>query len=266
MGKFKSWLDVTLDAAKKGIDKNSPEILVGVGLASMIGAIIFAVKATPEAMERMDEVNEEFDKEIDGRLVYYGEVMKHVAPVYTKAFLTTCVGVGCIAYADKIHLNRNAGWATAYASLYEYSHSYQEKAAKKLGSKKEAEVRRDVAQEIVDNHPGVTKEIYIHSDDEVVFLDFLSDKPFRSTINKMDALKNEMNERLLSEHFISLREIYCEIPELRTISARDEHRDLDYTGFNLEDGLITWSYEPARDGDKPVFVWSYMPRPRAAGW
>lgn len=266
MNKFKTWFDATVDATKAGIIKNSPEILVGLGIGCMLSSIYFAIKSTPEAMERKESLDEEVDKYEVGNRVYYWEVLKNVAPVYSKTMLTAGVGISLIGLADKIHLDRNAGLATAYALLDEYSRVRDEKLDKKLGPKKAAEVRSEIAQEIVDNHPGVTKEVYVHSDDEIVFLDFLSDKPFKSTINKMDALRNEINERLLSEHFISLREIYYEIPELRSISAREYHRDLDHTGFNLEDGLITWSYEPARDGDRPVFVWSYMPRPRALGW
>ena len=42
-----------------GVKKHSPEILVGIGITGMIGSTILAVKATPKALQLLEDTEEE---------------------------------------------------------------------------------------------------------------------------------------------------------------------------------------------------------------
>lgn len=51
------WKSVTkfIKTVKRGFGKRSPEILLGIGIASGITATVLAVKATPKALELLTE-------------------------------------------------------------------------------------------------------------------------------------------------------------------------------------------------------------------
>ena len=42
-------------SVKNKLGEKSPEILTGVGIAGMLSSVIFAVKATPKAMQLVEE-------------------------------------------------------------------------------------------------------------------------------------------------------------------------------------------------------------------
>ena len=46
---------------QSAVSKHSPEILTGLGIAGMITTTILAVRATPKALELIDERKEELD-------------------------------------------------------------------------------------------------------------------------------------------------------------------------------------------------------------
>ena len=59
MEKMKSNVKTLLANVGRNVDKYSPQILLGVGIAGMITATVLAVKATPKAMENIIEKKEE---------------------------------------------------------------------------------------------------------------------------------------------------------------------------------------------------------------
>ena len=42
-----------------GVKKHSPELLVGIGITGMIGSTVLAVKATPKALQLLEDKKEE---------------------------------------------------------------------------------------------------------------------------------------------------------------------------------------------------------------
>lgn len=54
-----SFIKNFIKGVKIGFDKHSPEILIGLGIASAITSTVLAVKATPKAMQLLAEAERE---------------------------------------------------------------------------------------------------------------------------------------------------------------------------------------------------------------
>lgn len=54
-----------IKATKGFVSKHSPEILTGLGVASMITSTVFAVKATPKAIKLIEEEEKRQEKEVN---------------------------------------------------------------------------------------------------------------------------------------------------------------------------------------------------------
>ena len=88
---------------RKGLSEHSPEILMGIGIAGMITTTVLAVKATPKALERIEEKKEEEQK--DELTVL--ETVKATWKVYVPAVVTGMAAVSCLIGANSAHTKRS---------------------------------------------------------------------------------------------------------------------------------------------------------------
>lgn len=259
---------------KHFIGTKSPEILIGLGLAGMVSAIIMGITATPKALDKVEEIKEAHKDELDDRKVMGKEYVTKVAPVYIPTIAMAGASAACIIFSDRMHTKRTAAIAAAYAVSEEMLKEYQAKVVQTIGKAKEANIRNEVAKDTIEKQGEVINHIYTKSDDEVIFIDNETKLAFTSTINKMDALRNRINEQLLHQEFISIRDIVWEIPELNAKIRENPslYGDIDYSGVNMSKGLIEeyganyWRYEPGAFNGKPVFVWYHNSEPRERYW
>ena len=222
---------------QNGISKHSPEILMGVGITSMLTATVLAVTATPKALEKIDEATKEKGEELTKV-----EVIKAAWKPYIPAAATCAVGVGCLIGSNSVNTKRNAALATAYQISSTALADYKEKVVETFGEKKEKTVRDKVAQKKVDEHPPKATNVYNTGNGGTLIYDMQFDKYFRCNINSLDAAKNTLNERMVSGHseWISLNEFYNElgVNPLRGIG--------DDLGWNIgRDGLIKIDHSTA---------------------
>ena len=119
------------------LSQHSPAILTGLGIAGMIGTVVLAVKATPKAMERIEE------KEAETPV----EKVKAAWKCYIPTVVTGGVSIACVIGAQKINSKRLAALATAYSMTETAFKEYKDKVVEKLGEKKEKEVRDEVNED-----------------------------------------------------------------------------------------------------------------------
>ena len=93
--------------------KYQPEILTGIGIAGMITTTIMAVKATPKALDKIEEIKDEHKKDVDKK-EYCKEIIVKVAPIYIPATIICGLSVSCLIGASSVNFKRNAALATAY--------------------------------------------------------------------------------------------------------------------------------------------------------
>ena len=94
---------------QRALRKHSPEILTGIGIAGMIAATVTAVRATPKALQLID------NKEIsDGKRLNTQEIIQTTWKCYVPAAITGVLSVACLIGASSVNAKRNAALATAY--------------------------------------------------------------------------------------------------------------------------------------------------------
>ena len=113
--------------------KHSPEILTGVGIAGMITTTVMAVRATPKAIQLLDEEKrrQQADK------LEPMDVVKTAWKCYIPAAVTGTVSVACLIGASSVNARRNAALTAAYTISESTLRDYQKKVVETIGEKKE---------------------------------------------------------------------------------------------------------------------------------
>ena len=234
--------------------KYQPEILTGIGIAGMITTTIMAVKATPKALDLMSDVKEKHEKDADKK-EYCKDVLLKVAPVYIPATIIGGLSISCLIGASSVNFKRNAALATAYTLSESALKEYQDKVVETIGTKKEEAIRSAVAKDRFEKEPVSSKEVYITEKGETLFLEPLSGRYFKSDIDSLKKIENELNRRMRDENYITLNEFYYEIglpgTELGEIME-----------WNIDRGYIDLDFIPNKTpDDKPCFMVSHSVRP-----
>ena len=125
-----------------------------------------------------------------------------------------------------------------------------------IGEEKAKEVAQKVAQDKVDKNPSNTSEVVIVGNGDCLFMDTVSKRYFKSNIEKIKEIRNELNRRMLSEMYISLTDLYTEIG-LEPTSVSDD------LGWNIQDGFIEISFDSAIASDgTPCITMEYLCGPK----
>lgn len=239
--------------ARASVVKHSPEILTGIGIAGMITTTVLAVRATPKALQLIEEEKRREDKDELTPV----ETVKAVWKCYIPAAITCVTSAACLIGASSVHVKRNAALATAYKLSETALTEYREKVIETIGEKKEQVVREKVNQEQIDKNPVVNNEIIITGEGTSLCLDPISKRYFESDIELIRRVENELNRRMLHDicGSASLNEFYGEIGL--------EYTDIgDELGWNTEH-LIDLSITPgmAKNG-KPCLVIGHNNAPK----
>lgn len=244
-----------LSSISKGIrgaiTKHSPEILTGIGIAGMITTTIMAVRATPKALILIEERKEEIDVD---KLTPI-ELIKTTWTCYIPAAITGGLSIICLIGASSVNARRNAALATAYTLSESALKEYQEKVIETIGEKKEQTVRDAIAKDRIDKNPVSSREVIITEKGNTLCYDAISGRYFKSDIDKLKKVENELNRRMRDEMYISLNEFYYVIG-LNPISIGDD------IGWNIDHGYIELNFSSQlTDDGTPCLVIDYQVAP-----
>ena len=203
----KSNLKSVAKNVRPALDKHSPEILTCFGVSGFVTTVIMAIKATPKALDRMEEVKAKHKNKSDKK-AFCKDVLTKVAPVYIPTFIVGGLSITCVIGASSVNHKRNAALATAYTISETALKEYKGKVIETIGEKKEESIRAAVAKDRVDKNPAVDREVIITGDGETRCFDPLSSRYFNSDIESIRKAVNELNRRLLREDYISLNDFY----------------------------------------------------------
>lgn len=266
MSKF-NW-SKTFNNVKESVSKRSPEILTGFGISGMLTTVIFAVKATPKAMQivRIEQRDGGIVDKKTGRVSYRNayvprkltakEIVKMVWKCYIPTAISFTLSAGCLICANSVNSKRRAALATAYSLSETAFGAYREKVLEVIGETGEQAIRESIAKEKIENDPPNNKEIVFVDSSDTLCYDSISGRYFSSSIDKLNKAANELSRRLMDEMYISLNDFYYEIG-LRNTKLGDE------LGWHVENGLIdlNFSTQMAPEG-KPCIVVDYIIKPR----
>ena len=244
----RNYIPEILKSLKIGMQKHSPEILTGIGIAGMITTTVLAVKATPKALQLLEEDKKEEHPEDEPKAL-------HVIKVTWKCYIPTLVlgslSTVCLISANSVNLRRNAALATAYSLSESALKDYQEKVIETVGERKEREIRDAVAKEHIEQNDISDKEVVITKYGNTLCYDELSGRYFRSDIDKIRQVENELGRQMLTEGCISLNDFYYAIG-LRDIKLGDD------LGWDIDHGLIKFEFSSqlASDGTPCLVICS----------
>ena len=244
-----------LKGVQMAAKRHSPEILTGIGIAGMITTAVMAVRATPKALQMIEEAgykkgsDENPIEDMEFTPLTPIETVQAAWKCYIPSAVVGGVSIACLVGASSVNAKRNAALATAYALSESTLKEYQEKVVEKLGKKKEQEVRDDIAKDHVDRNPVSKSEVIITEKGNTLCFDKLSGRYFRSDIDKLKAAVNELNRQMRYDMYISVNEFYDEIGL--------SHTDFgDMLGWNIDRDYIDlqFSSQLAEDGTPCLVV------------
>lgn len=217
------------------VDKHSPEILIGAGIAGFVSTCVIVAKRAPIAKEKLEDLHEELAKleeePTKGKVIF--EEFKTVAPVYAPAVVTGTVSVASILASYKIGSKRAAALATAYELTQATFDEYRAKVRETIGEKKEQKVVNDIAQDRVNANPptpAMGAGEVIMTDGLSLFYDPWGGRYFRSSVEIVRKAEKTIADRLYTEMYLPLNDLYYELGLSNTKTG-------DLVGFNVDDGV-----------------------------
>lgn len=220
-----------LKTAQAFVSKRSPEILTGIGVVGMCTTVVLAVKATPKAMELIEEAEKEKKEDLTKT-----EVVKAAWKPYVPAAITGILSIGCIVGASSVNARRQAALYSAYKLTETAFAEYKDKVVETVSEKKVKEIKQKIAEDRVEKatEPDSKVKVVLSTDGDTWFIDKWSNIRFRSSANKIEAACNAASRRLLTEMSLSLDEFYDELG----IDIEDRADTAKYIGWHVDTGLI----------------------------
>lgn len=238
---------------RKFASKRSPEILTGIGIAGMITTTILAVRATPKALELIEEQKEE---ESVYELSSF-EMVKVVWKPYIPAMVTCIASTACLIGASSVNTKRNAALATAYKLSETALSEYRDKVVETIGEKKERIVRDKVAEERVKKNPVSKNEVIITGNGKTLCFDPISGRYFMCSIEMIKKAENTLNKQMLHDisGYVSLNEFYDELGLDHTSVGND-------LGWNTNQLIDIDFSSQLNDNGEPSVVLDYLVAPK----
>ncbi len=256
----------------KAVEKRSPEILTGIGVAGMITTTILAVKATPKALRLIEKAEDhgigltskDGDPDWEYRKLTTPEVIKVAWKPYIPAMLLGTASVACLIGANSVHARRHAALYSAYKLSETALTEYKEKVEEVVTDKKVKEIKQKIAEDktekavTAEKKSGSKSTVIIPDDGDVWFIDPFTNRPFLSNTNKIEAAVNRVNKILMDDMFVSLSDFYDELDNERIDSTILS----DNIGWCIDDGLIELDFSEAVVNDgKPYIMMDFLRRP-----
>lgn len=258
--------------ARKFVSKRSPEILTGVGLVGMVATTVLAVKATPKALQLIEEEqkkrtkekyeeNKKADPNINGtpaETLSALDKIKVAWKPYIPAAVTGVLSIGCIVGASSVSARRQAALYSAYKLSETAFSEYKDKVAETVSEKKVKEIKQKIAEDKVEKatEPDSKTKVIMSEDGDTWFIDPYSNTQFRSSKNKIDAAANKVSRSMVcGDMCASLSEFYDELGLDHTATSDD-------LGWHIDKGVIEPDYSDAvvKDG-KAYVVMDFLVRP-----
>lgn len=240
-----------IKSTKGYLKQHSPQIITGIGVAGMITTTVLAVKATPKALQLLEEAKAGNDCE----KLPIKTVIKAAWKPYIPAAITGVASITCIIGASAVNAKRNAALTAAYALSERTLVRYRDKVIETIGEKKEKEIKEKIAQDEVDKKPVSNSQVIVTSKGKTLCMDMLSGRYFYSDLDTIRKAVNELNREMTHQNYVSLSEFYYKL-------GLDSIKNGDRLGWNLDRGLIELDFGTClTDSDEACITIDYTIAP-----
>lgn len=186
-----------LKIAQTFILRNSHHILTGLALLGIGASVTLSVRA--------DRQMQEWDIDEFKRLTKEQRI-KIYAKIYAPPAIAILATGACVLGAHSISVKRESSLLLAYEGTRQVYDRYRASVQDRLGPEE-----RQIAEKAASKAQPVPRETIVYGDGDVLFYDAYSGRYFKSTVNKIDRVVNELNYTLLREMCVSLNEFYAGI-------------------------------------------------------
>lgn len=192
------------------LQKNSPVVLTTLAITGVVATVVMAVKATPNAMAKIDIAENEKYEETNGEEsdISLTEKIKLCWKDYAPAAVMGAATISCIVGANTVNARRQAAISAAYIITENAFDDYKKRVIKEVGYRKHQKIEDEVAEDLVKKNPPVDSKIIFADSADHLCYDSWSGRYFRSSMEKLRKVENEANHDLLTEMWISLNDIY----------------------------------------------------------
>ena len=264
-------IEAITSLARKGggiLIKNSPALLAAAAAAGVILTGVMLIKATRAAEDDIREAEDllaqaeekgrnedpQVTKEMKKKIIF--NLIKKLAPKYAFALISAIMTLLCIFGCQSINHRRQAALATMYSVTENTLRSYEAKVKEMVGEKKNVAIKDAIAKDRIDQNPVNDKTVIVTGNGEVLCFDNMSGQYFHSDPETIRRTVNNLNERLLTEMFISLNEFYYELGLKQTKLGGE-------MGWNINTGLIEVRFSShLNENNEPVLDLDYTIEPR----
>lgn len=215
------------------ISRNKSGILLGLGLSSLVMSTIFAFRYAPEARDALEEKR----RELNVSKLEPKDFLMTAGPYVLPSLISTGVGIGCVVGANQMNLNRSAASTALAAYAVSELNSFKAHTKEVVGDKKEKAIEAAVNKEIIERYPLSKAHVVTTGQGETLFFEKLSNTYFKSDIETLRKVKNDLNEKINEGEFIS-KNLLLMSWGLPPIILGDEE------GWDLSHGLIDFYFDP----------------------
>lgn len=252
--KHKNLLDSICYKSKLYLKNNSATILSGIGAIGVVGTAVMAAKATPKALELLEEATDEKED----KLTKF-EAVCVAGPVYIPTILMGMSTIACIFGANTVNKQKQAALTSAYMMLDNSYKKYRNKVKELYGVEADAKIKEEIIKddyEIEYSNPEEEKQL---------FYEPISERYFESTIEEVQRAEYHLNRNFILRDYANLNEFY-KFLGLKTTQQGEILGWSSYAGYTvygyswvdfthdrieLEDGLecitINYPFEPTLD-------------------
>lgn len=239
---------------------HSAALYTAVGVSSGLGAVISGIAVTPENTRRLDNEREERARLNMPEMTFW-EKTRMIGPSYIPCVLLFGMSATCFILNTLKEERKIATLAGLYSMSEKSFEEYRNKVKDMFGERKEAKVRDEVAADKA--KLCGTQTVYISTGDgNYPCLDAWSNTKFRSSQIAIETARIAVLDRLRSEMYISLEEVYNEMhlpvrhgPDGLPLISRSD------IGWTQDDNLqFIYTYTGDSNGE-PMMVITFYPSP-----
>lgn len=197
-----------LTNVKRFTKSNLSSLMIGGGIVAMGSSVVLAVKATPLALDRLDDkAEQEMCEPCD---LTAKERISACWKVYTPAATAFIMGAGMIVGGHVVQLRKTAAIASAAALTERAFQEYRRVAMEQLGDTGNQAVRERLAERKAANVKDLSMndaDIPLEGMADVRCLEPISGRVFSSTQSKIEKAINDANAQLLEDGNLSLNDL-----------------------------------------------------------
>ena len=205
-------MDGLLQYAGRFCKKNASTILTCLGGAGVVVTAITAVKATPKAIESLEEAKKEKGEELT-----HMEKVKIAGPKYVPSIIIGAGTMACIFGANVMNKRHQAALVSAYALVDSSFTEYKQKLKELYGEETHNKIVDAIAVEKVDRDWVINSSYFGQScdlaneeacGDSVLFYEENSGRYFESTIEQVLNCMYHLNRNYALRGYVYLNEYF----------------------------------------------------------